>query len=156
TFPATRMRRIRKNEHLRSMVRETHLSADHLIYPVFVLPGQDQTQDIPSMPNVQRLSADLLLKKAERLLELGVNKLALFPVTPQEDKSLLAEAAWREDGLVQTTVRLLKKELPELVLITDGALDPYTTHGQDGIIRSEEHTSELQSRENLVCRLLLE
>lgn len=133
-FPATRMRRIRKNEHLRSMVRETHLSADHLIYPVFVLPGQNQSQDIPSMPNIQRLSADLLLKKSERLLELGVNKLALFPVTPQEDKSLTAEAAWREDGLVQNTLRLLKKELPEMVLITDGALDPYTTHGQDGII----------------------
>ncbi len=86
------------------------------------------------MPNIQRLSADLLLKKSERLLELGVNKLALFPVTPQEDKSLTAEAAWREDGLVQNTLRLLKKELPEMVLITDGALDPYTTHGQDGII----------------------
>ena len=114
-FPATRMRRIRKNEHLRSMVRETHLAADHLIYPVFVLPGQNQTQDIPSMPNIQRLSADLLLKKSERLLELGVNKLALFPVTPQEDKSLTAEAAWREDGLVQNTLRLLKKELPEMV-----------------------------------------
>ncbi len=133
-FPATRMRRIRKNEHLRSMVRETHLTPDHLIYPVFVLPGQKQTQDIPSMPNIQRLSADLLVKKAERLLELGVSKLALFPVTPQEDKSLSAEAAWCEDGLVQNTLRLLKKELPEMVLITDGALDPYTTHGQDGII----------------------
>ena len=133
-FPATRMRRIRKNEKMRSMVRETLLTADHLIYPVFVLPGQNQRQAIPSMPNVQRLSADLLLKKAERLLELGVSKLALFPVTPQEDKSLTAEAAWHADGLVQRTVRLLKKELPDMVLITDGALDPYTTHGQDGII----------------------
>ena len=86
------------------MVSETQLTANHLIYPVFVLPGQQQTQDIPSMPNVQRLSADLLLKKAETLLELGVSKLALFPVTPQEDKSLtMAEAAWHEDGLVQTT-----------------------------------------------------
>ena len=133
-FPATRMRRIRKNEKLREMVRETHLSTEHLIYPVFVLPGQNKTQDIPSMPKIQRLSADLLLNKAEKLLELGVSKLALFPVTPQEDKSLSAEAAWRDDGLVQTTVRLLKKELPEMVLITDGALDPYTTHGQVGII----------------------
>lgn len=133
-FPATRMRRIRKNDKLRAMVRETHLSAEHLIYPVFVLPGHNQTQEIPSMPKIQRLSADLLLKKAENLLELGVSKLALFPVTPQEDKSLTAEAAWRDDGLVQSTVRLLKKELPEMLLITDGALDPYTTHGQDGII----------------------
>ena len=133
-FPATRMRRIRKNDQLRAMVRETHLTTDHLIYPVFVLPGQNQCQDIPSMPNVQRLSADLLLKKAEALMELGVSKLALFPVTPQADKSLTAEAAWRADGLVQNTLRLLKKELPEMVLITDGALDPYTTHGQDGIL----------------------
>lgn len=111
-FPATRMRRIRKNDKLRSMVRETQLTTDHLIYPVFVLPGQNQSQDIPSMPNIQRLSTDLLLKKSERLLELGVSKLALFPVTPQHDKSLTAEAAWREDGVVQTTLRLLKKNYP--------------------------------------------
>lgn len=147
-FPATRMRRIRKNDHLRSMVRETHLGVEHLIYPVFVLPGQQQSQDIPSMPKVQRLSADLLLKKAEHLLELGVSKLALFPVTPQHDKSLTAEAAWREDGLVQSTCRLLKKELPEMVLITDGALDPYTTHGQDGII---DHSGYVLNDETIDC-----
>ena len=125
-FPSTRMRRIRKNDRLRDMVSETQLTADHLIYPVFVLPGANQAQDIASMPKIQRLSADLLLKKAEKLLNLGVSKLALFPVTPQEDKSITAESAWREDGLVQITCRLLKKELPEMVLITDGALDPYT------------------------------
>ncbi|MCF9046332.1 porphobilinogen synthase [Acinetobacter nectaris] len=147
-FPATRMRRIRKNDKLRSMVSETHLTSDHLIYPVFVLPGEKQSQDIPSMPNIQRLSADLLLKKAETLLELGVSKLALFPVTPQEDKSLTAEAAWREDGIVQETCRLLKKELPEMVLITDGALDPYTTHGQDGII---DETGYVLNDETVDC-----
>ena len=147
-FPATRMRRIRKNDKLRGMVRETHLSTDHLIYPVFVLPGQNQTQDVPSMPKIQRLSADLLLNKAEKLLELGVSKLALFPVTPQEDKSLSAEAAWDENGLVQRTVRLLKKELPEMVLITDGALDPYTTHGQDGIL---DETGYVQNDETVEC-----
>ncbi|SDB92304.1 porphobilinogen synthase [Acinetobacter boissieri] len=147
-FPATRMRRIRKNDQLRAMVRETHLSTDHLIYPVFVLPGQNQSQDIPSMPNVQRLSADLLLKKAETLLELGVSKLAIFPVTPQKDKSLNANAAWRDDGLVQSTCRLLKKELPEMVLITDGALDPYTTHGQDGII---DDTGYVLNDETVEC-----
>ncbi|MCF9026762.1 porphobilinogen synthase [Acinetobacter nectaris] len=147
-FPATRMRRIRKNDKLRSMVSETHLTSDHLIYPVFVLPGEKQSQDIPSMPNIQRLSADLLLKKAEALLELGVSKLALFPVTPQEDKSLTAEAAWREDGVVQETCRLLKKELPEMVLITDGALDPYTTHGQDGII---DETGYVLNDETVDC-----
>lgn len=153
-FPATRMRRIRKNEKMRSMVRETQLTADHLIYPVFVLPGQNQSQDILSMPNVQRLSADLLLKKAERLLELGVSKLALFPVTPQEDKSLTAEAAWHEDGLVQTTVRLLKKELPDMILITDGALDPYTTHGQDGIIDASGYVLNDETVECLIKQAL--
>lgn len=153
-FPATRMRRVRKNDQLRAMVSETHLTADHLIYPVFVLPGQQQTQDIPSMPNVQRLSADLLLKKAETLLELGVSKLALFPVTPQQDKSLTAEAAWDENGLVQTTCRLLKKELPEMVLITDGALDPYTTHGQDGIIDDTGYVLNDETVECLVKQAL--
>ncbi|WP_332604297.1 MULTISPECIES: porphobilinogen synthase [Acinetobacter] len=153
-FPATRMRRIRKNDQLRAMVSETHLTADHLIYPVFVLPGQQQTQDIPSMPNVQRLSADLLLKKAETLLELGVSKLALFPVTPQQDKSLTAEAAWDDNGLVQTTCRLLKKELPEMVLITDGALDPYTTHGQDGIIDDTGYVLNDETVECLVKQAL--
>ncbi|HAD68756.1 porphobilinogen synthase [Acinetobacter radioresistens] len=153
-FPATRMRRIRKNEKMRSMVRETQLTADHLIYPVFVLPGQNQSQDISSMPNVQRLSADLLLKKAEHLLELGVSKLALFPVTPQEDKSLTAEAAWHEDGLVQTTVRLLKKELPDMILITDGALDPYTTHGQDGIIDASGYVLNDETVECLIKQAL--
>ncbi|MGA6136447.1 porphobilinogen synthase [Acinetobacter dispersus] len=153
-FPATRMRRIRKNDQLRAMVSETYLTANHLIYPVFVLPGQQQTQDIPSMPNVQRLSADLLLKKAETLLELGVSKLALFPVTPQQDKSLTAEAAWDDNGLVQTTCRLLKKELPEMVLITDGALDPYTTHGQDGIIDDTGYVLNDETVECLVKQAL--
>ena len=147
-FPATRMRRIRKNDQLRQMVSETQLGTQHLIYPVFLLDGKQKRQDIPSMPNVQRLSADLLLKKAENLLELGVSKLALFPVTPQSDKSLTAEAAWREDGLVQSTCRLLKKELPEMVLITDGALDPYTTHGQDGII---DETGYVLNDETIEC-----
>lgn len=133
-YPATRLRRLRKHDHIREMVREHDLLAKHLIYPVFVLPGQNQTQAIQSMPGINRVSADLLLKQAENLLNLGVSKLALFPVTPQTDKSLDASAAWRDDGLVQTTIRLLKKELPDMVLISDGALDPYTTHGQDGLI----------------------
>lgn len=147
-YPITRMRRIRKNKALREMVSETHLGTEHLIYPVFVLEGTNQTQDIASMPNIQRLSADLLLKKAERLLSLGVSKLALFPVTPQEDKSLTAEAAWNENGLVQRTTRLLKKELPEMVIITDGALDPYTTHGQDGII---DTSGDVLNDETIEC-----
>lgn len=134
TFPATRMRRLRKHDNVRDMVREHDLLPKHLIYPVFVLPGQNQRQAIASMPGIERVSSDLLLKQAEELLKLGVSKLALFPVTPQQDKSLDASAAWQPDGLVQNTIRLLKKELPDMVLISDGALDPYTTHGQDGII----------------------
>lgn len=153
-FPATRLRRIRKHDHIREMVTEHELLAKHLIYPMFVLPGQNQTQDIHSMPGVQRLSADLLLKKAENLLNLGVSKLALFPVTPQEDKSLAAEAAWHPDGLVQNTIRLLKKELPEMVLISDGALDPYTTHGQDGIIDDTAYVLNDETVEALVKQAL--
>ncbi|MFB2538726.1 porphobilinogen synthase [Acinetobacter sp. c3-l95] len=153
-FPATRMRRIRKNDQLRQMVSETHLSAAHLIYPVFVLPGEKQQQDISSMPNIQRLSADLLLKKAEKLLDLGVSKLAIFPVTPQQDKSLTAENAWDDQGLVQQTCRLLKQHLPEMVLITDGALDPYTTHGQDGIINDNGYVLNDETIDCLIKQAL--
>ncbi|MDO4223642.1 MAG: porphobilinogen synthase [Acinetobacter sp.] len=153
-YPMSRMRRIRKNAPLREMVSETHLSAQHLIYPAFVLEGQNQRQDIASMPNIQRLSADLLLKKAEHLLELGVSKLALFPVTPQEDKSLTAKAAWRDDGLVQRTIRLLKQEFPELVIISDGALDPYTSHGQDGILDSKGDVANDETIECLIKQAL--
>lgn len=153
-FPAARLRRLRKHDHVREMVREHDLLARHLIYPVFVLPGQNQTQDIHSMPGIQRISADLLLKKAENLLQLGVSKLALFPVTPQGDKSLDAAAAWRDDGLVQTTIRLLKKELPEMVLISDGALDPYTTHGQDGLTDESGYVVNDETVEALVKQAL--
>lgn len=132
-YPATRMRRLRLHDHVRAMVSETLLLPQHLIAPVFVLEGHHQRQPIASMPNVERLSVDLLLQKAENLLELGVNKMALFPVTPQSDKSPDAAAAWREDGLAQTAIRQLKGRFPELVLISDVALDPYTSHGQDGL-----------------------
>lgn len=147
-FPASRMRRIRRNTHLREMVSETHLGPQHLIYPAFVLEGTGQREAIASMPGIERLSSDLLLSKVEKLLSLGVNKLALFPVTPQSDKSLSAEAAWRDDGLVQRTTRLLKQHFPELVIITDGALDPYTTHGQDGII---DAAGEVLNDETVNC-----
>lgn len=132
-YPATRLRRLRRHDALRNMFSETSLRPEHLIAPVFVLPGQRQRQAITSMPGIERLSVDLLLDHAQMLLSLGVNTLALFPVTPQEDKSPGAEAAWHPEGLVQTTLRTLKKELPELILISDVALDPYTSHGQDGL-----------------------
>jgi porphobilinogen synthase len=153
-FPATRLRRLRKHDQIRDMVREHDLLAKHLIYPVFVLPEKNQTQAIHSMPGIHRVSADLLLKQAENLLNLGVSKLALFPVTPQHDKSLDASAAWRDDGLVQNTIRLLKKELPEMVLISDGALDPYTTHGQDGLIDDTGYVLNDETVEALVKQAL--
>jgi len=133
-FPATRMRRLRKNEFSRRLVRENVLTAADLIYPVFVLEGTNRREPVLSMPGVDRLSIDLLLEEAAELVALGIPAIALFPVTPPEAKSLGAEEAWNPNGLVQRTVRALKAAQPELGVITDVALDPYTTHGQDGII----------------------
>jgi porphobilinogen synthase len=153
-FPATRMRRLRKNEFSRRLVRENVLTAADLICPVFVLEGTGRREPVLSMPGVERLSIDLLLKEAEVLAALGVPAIALFPVTPPEAKSLGAEEAWNPDGLVQRTVRALKAALPELGVITDVALDPYTTHGQDGIIDVDGYvlndiTSEVLVRQAL-------
>jgi porphobilinogen synthase len=113
---------------------ENQLSVNDLIYPVFVLEGKNRREAIESMPGIERLSIDLLLLEAKELVELGVPALAIFPVTPADKKSLFAEEAYNDDGLVQRTVRALKEAFPELGVITDGALDPFTTHGQDGII----------------------
>ncbi|MEC7119723.1 MAG: porphobilinogen synthase [Pseudomonadota bacterium] len=153
-YPATRLRRLRAHDHVRAMVSETLLLPQHLIEPVFILAGQNQRQSIGSMPNIERLSVDLLLKHAEHLLNLGVNKLALFPVTPQSDKSDDAQAAWRADGLAQTAIRTLKQELPELVLISDVALDPYTSHGQDGLTNSQGYVINDQTVDALVKQAL--
>jgi len=128
------MRRLRKNEFSRRLVRENVLTAADLIYPVFVLEGTNRREPVLSMPGVDRLSIDLLLEEAAELVALGIPAIALFPVTPPEAKSLGAEEAWNPNGLVQRTVRALKAAQPELGVITDVALDPYTTHGQDGII----------------------
>ncbi len=133
-FPATRLRRNRCDEFSRRLVREHSLSVDDLILPVFVLDGENQREQVPSMPGVERLSIDLLLKEAERWVELGIPALALFPVTPMEHKSLDAAAAWDANGIAQRAVRALRAKFPELGVITDVALDPFTTHGQDGII----------------------
>jgi porphobilinogen synthase len=153
-YPATRLRRLRRHDHIREMVSETLLQPRHLIAPVFVLSGHNQRQAIASMPNIERMSVDILLKHAETLLSLGVSKMALFPVTPQADKSLLAESAWREDGLAQTAIRTLKRELPEMVLISDVALDPYTSHGQDGITDSTGYVINDQTVDALVKQAL--
>jgi len=134
TFPYTRMRRMRKNDFSRRLMREHHLTVDDLIYPMFVIEGTKVREAVPSMPNIDRVSIDLLLEEAKELVELGIPTIALFPVIKSDKKSLLAEESYNPDGLVQRAVRALKEMFPELGVLTDVALDPYTTHGQDGII----------------------
>ena len=133
-FPATRLRRNRCDEFSRRLVRENVLTVDDLILPVFVLDGENRREAVPSMPGVERLSIDLLLEEAEELVALGIPALALFPVTPLEKKSLDAAEAWNPDGIAQRATRALRARFPELGIITDVALDPFTTHGQDGIL----------------------
>jgi porphobilinogen synthase len=128
------MRRMRKNDFSRRLMREHRLTADDLIYPMFIIEGSNVREAIPSMPNIERVSVDLLLKEAKELVELGIPTIALFPVIAGDKKSLLAEESYNPNGLVQRAVRALKDAFPELGVLTDVALDPYTTHGQDGII----------------------
>jgi porphobilinogen synthase len=133
-FPATRMRRMRKDDFSRRLMQETVLTPSDLIYPIFVLDGSGQQDEVPSMPGVIRRSRDLWAKEAPGLVRLGIPAVAIFPVTPQSAKSLDAAEAWSPAGLVQETIKAMKDAAPELGIITDIALDPYTTHGQDGII----------------------
>jgi porphobilinogen synthase len=133
-FPAARMRRMRRDEFSRRLMRENVLSTDDLIYPVFVQEGRDAATSVSSMPGVQRLSIDRLLILAEEAARRGVPALALFPVIEAADKSDGAEQAWNPEGLVPRAVAVLKKNFPELGVITDVALDPYTSHGQDGLV----------------------
>lgn len=133
-FPSTRMRRMRRDDFSRRLMREHRLSADDLIYPVFVLEGEQITQPVASMPGVSRVSLDNLLRVAEEAVSLGVPALALFPVVEDGKKSLDAAEAFNPDGLVPRVVQALKSRFPELGVITDVALDPYTSHGQDGLI----------------------
>lgn len=133
-FPHSRMRRMRRDEFSRRLMRENVLTVNDLIWPVFVLEGENQREAISSMPGVERLSIDLLLQEAAQAVALGIPALALFPVTPQSAKSANAEEAWNPDGLAQRAVRALKAAFPALGVITDVALDPFTTHGQDGLM----------------------
>lgn len=133
-FPATRMRRMRRDDFSRRLMRESVLTVDDFIYPVFVLEGEGRVEKVASMPGVERQSLDVLLKTAERAVKLGIPALALFPVIDAPLKSLGAEEAFNDHGLVPRTVRALKQAFPELGVITDVALDPYTSHGQDGLI----------------------
>lgn len=133
-YPRQRPRRMRKDDFSRRLMRENHLNVSDLIYPMFVLEGNNQRQQVASMPGVERLSIDLILKEAEQAVQLGIPMLALFPVTPIDIKSLDAAEAFNPNGLAQRAVRAIKKEFPELGVMTDVALDPFTTHGQDGLI----------------------
>jgi porphobilinogen synthase len=133
-YPGTRMRRMRRDEFSRRLMRETRLAPDDLIYPVFVLEGTGRREPVPSMPGIERKSLDLLVEEAREVAGLGVPALALFPVTPAQAKSEDAREAYNPDGLAQRAVRALKDALPGLGVITDVALDPFTTHGQDGLI----------------------
>lgn len=133
-FPQKRMRRLRRDNFSRRLVQENHLQASDFIYPVFVLDGSRREENIASMPGVIRQSGDLLMVQAERCLQLNIPAIAIFPVIDAHLKSFLAEEAYNPDGLVPRIVRQLKKNFPELGVVTDIALDPYTSHGQDGLI----------------------
>ena len=133
-YPDLRMRRMRRDDFSRRLMREHRLSADDFIYPMFILEGSKQREAVPSMPGVDRVSIDLLLKEAEECVNLGIPAIALFPVVAEDKKSDDAAEAYNPDGLAQRAVRELKKAFPELGVMTDVALDPFTSHGQDGLI----------------------
>jgi porphobilinogen synthase len=133
-FPFLRMRRMRKDDFSRRLMRENQLCVDDLIYPLFVTEGLNRREQVSSMPGVERLSLDLLLDEAQEAYNLGIPAIALFPVVGDDKKSVNASEAYNPEGLVQRSVRALKKKLPELGVITDVALDPFTVHGQDGLI----------------------
>ena len=133
-FPITRMRRMRKDEFSRRLMCENVLTSNDLILPMFVIEGHNKRESIKSMPGVERLSIDLLVAEAKEVVALGIPMIALFPVTPDDVKALAAEEADKPEGLAQRAVRAVKAACPELGVMTDVALDPFTTHGQDGII----------------------
>ena len=149
SFPGTRMRRMRRDDFSRRLMRESVLTPDDLIYPVFVLEGVNRVEAVSSMPGVERQSLDRLLSTAERAQSLGIPALALFPVVDSAFKTPGAEEAWNPDGLVPRVVAALKKEFPELGIITDVALDPYTSHGQDGLIAADDPRGYVLNDETL-------
>ncbi|MDR3478890.1 MAG: porphobilinogen synthase [Gammaproteobacteria bacterium] len=136
-FPKIRLRRMRYDKFSRDMMAETTLNVSHLIYPMFIIEGQNKREAISSMPGIERVSLDLLLQEAKELVKLGIPAIALFPVIDPKQKNLSADEAYNANGLVQNAVRLLKNSFPALGVITDGALDPYTSHGQDGLLNDE-------------------
>jgi porphobilinogen synthase len=153
-FPRTRLRRLRADEFSRRLVREARVTVDDLIEPVFVIEGKNKAEPVASMPGVTRVTIDLLLKQAEAWAKFGLPAVALFPVTPKEKKSLNAREAYNDKGLAQRAVRELKKNIPELGVITDVALDPFTTHGQDGLIDTNGYVLNDETTKVLVRQAL--
>ncbi|RMD77923.1 MAG: porphobilinogen synthase [Gammaproteobacteria bacterium] len=153
-YPWRRPRRLRRDPWCRRLVREARLAADDLIYPVFVLEGQGRREGVPSMPGVERLSIDLLVEEAGAWVELGLPAVALFPVTPPERKSADAREAYNPEGLAQRAVRALKAAHPGLGVITDVALDPFTSHGQDGLVDESGYVLNDETVEVLVRQAL--
>ena len=153
-FPGRRMRRMRKHDFSRRLMAESQITVSDLIYPMFILMGKDRRETVESMPGVERLSIDLMLEEAQYLARLGVPAIALFPVVNQDAKSLCAAEAYNPEGLIQRAVRSLKEHVPEIGVITDVALDPFTTHGQDGIIDEEGYVQNDETTEVLVKQAL--
>ena len=153
-YPGVRMRRMRRDDFSRRLMRESRLSVDNLIYPVFVLEGEGQREAVTSMPGVERLSIDLLVEEAATVAALGIPAMALFPVTPAECKSDDAREAWNPEGLAQRAVRAIKQACPQLGVITDVALDPFTSHGQDGLIDADGYVMNDETVEVLVKQAL--
>ena len=153
-FPRTRPRRLRRTAFLRAMVQESVLQPSDLILPIFVQEGTGQRTPVPSMPGVNRLSIDQAVEIASEACDLGISSLAVFPVTPSEVKSLDAAEAWNPDGLAQRTFRAIKQAVPDIGLMSDAALDPFTTHGQDGIIDETGYVLNDETTEVLVRQSL--
>ncbi|HEC28964.1 MAG TPA: porphobilinogen synthase [Gammaproteobacteria bacterium] len=153
-FPSVRMRRMRRDGFSRRLVQENRLGTDDLIYPLFVIEGQSLREAVPSMPGVERVSVDALLKEAEQCIALGIPAIALFPVTDQRKKTDDAREAYNPDGLAQRAVRALKEHFPGLGVITDVALDPFTSHGQDGLIDADGYVMNDETVEVLVKQAL--
>ena len=154
SFPKTRMRRMRRNAFSRELMRETRLSVKDLIYPVFLVDGKNKRQPVESMPSIYRLSIDNLIEEAAELTALGIPAIALFPVVEDRLKSENGEESYNDDGLIQTAIKQLKKNFPTLGVISDVALDPYTTHGQDGIVDELGYVMNEKTVEILVKQAL--
>lgn len=153
-FPDTRMRRMRADDFSRRLMRENVLTVNDLIYPMFILDGQNQREGITSMPGIERLSIDLAVQECKLLASLGVPAVALFPVTPASHKSEFAEEAYNPNGIAQRAVKAIKDACPDLGVITDVALDPFTTHGQDGIIDAQGYVLNDRTIDTLVQQAL--